>query len=142
MRVYAEYSATDKRAFADQGWALNRLAFAATRPSVDVALRNFTRDFVFAYASNNCYQICEADITLISLCPFYKTSRRRLALLRHALPDAPGPYGREYVTNAINELVAYPEANLPAPRPELNLDSRTKSGVWGWKCAKRLSVKR
>ncbi len=105
--------ATDKRAFADQGWALNRLAFAATRPSVDAALRNFTRDFVFSYASNNCYQICEADITLMSLCPSYKTSKRRLALLRHALPGAPVPYGLEYVTNAINELVASPEANLP-----------------------------
>ena len=105
--------ATDKRAFADQDWALNRLAFAATRPSVDAALRNFTRDFVFSYASNNCYQICEADIALMSLCPSYKTSKRRLALLRHALPGAPVPYGLEYVTNAINELVAYPEANLP-----------------------------
>ena len=52
-----EVFTADERAFSDQEWALNRLAFAATRPAVNVELRNFTRDFVFSYASNNCYQI-------------------------------------------------------------------------------------
>lgn len=108
-----EVFTADERAFSDQEWALNRLAFAATRPAVNVELRNFTRDFVFSYASNNCYQICEADRALIRICPSYKNSKRRLELLRYVLPRVPGLYGPEYVTNAINELVAYPEANLP-----------------------------
>ena len=108
-----EVFGTDKKAYSDRDWALKKLVFSATRPSVDVALKNFARDYVFSYASNNCYQICTADRALMSLDSTYKNSRRRLALLRLAQPVVPGPYSPEYVTNAINELVAYPEANLP-----------------------------
>ena len=48
------------------------------------------------------------------------------------------------VLPAVGEAVEWANALVQriAPRPELNLDSRTKSGVWGWKCAKRLSVKK
>ena len=44
--------------------------------------------------------------------------------------------------NAVQTLSRLNRFLPSTPRPELNLDSRTKSGVWGWKCAKRLSVKR
>ena len=73
-----EVYASDNRAFCDQGWALNQLAFEAAKPTVGVALRNFTRDFFFSYGSNSCYQICEADRDLISICSSYKTSKRLL----------------------------------------------------------------
>ena len=77
--------------------------------------------------SPNCVDIglCEAD-------PSYKYTKRRLAALRlyeanvngyfNSLPDASESYQRRilvlsyqtnYLANAINELVAYPEANLP-----------------------------
>ena len=69
--------------------------------------------------------LCEAD-------PSYKYTKRRLAALRsyeanlsgyfNSLPDTSESYQRRvlvfsyqtnYLANAINELVAYPEANLP-----------------------------
>ena len=44
----------------------------------------------------------------------YRYSKRRLRVLRNAdLQRCPYPFQVNYVTNAINELVAYPEANLP-----------------------------
>ena len=77
--------------------------------------------------SPNCVDIglCDAD-------PSYKFTKRRLAALRayeasvseyfNSLPDTAESYQRRilvfsyqtnYLANAINELVAYPEANLP-----------------------------
>ena len=104
---------TDKHTYSNRGLAIDNLAFAASKPNVNIALRKFTSDYIFSYASNNCYQIGTSDRALIKLDPTYKNSKRRLGLLRLALPVVPGPYSAEYVTNAINELVAYPEANLP-----------------------------
>ena len=44
----------------------------------------------------------------------YRYSKRRLRVLRSSdLQHCPYPFQVNYVTNAINELVAYPEANLP-----------------------------
>ena len=44
----------------------------------------------------------------------YRYSKRRLHVLRNAdLQRCPYPFQVNYVTNAINELVAYPEADLP-----------------------------
>ena len=45
--------------------------------------------------------------------PSYQTSKRRLAVLRAAQTRCYNSFQLEYVTNAINELVAYPEADLP-----------------------------
>ena len=50
--------------------------------------------------------ICAAD-------PTYRHSKRRLAVMRSAQNRCWNPMLTNYVTNAINELVAYPEANLP-----------------------------
>jgi hypothetical protein len=50
--------------------------------------------------------ICEAD-------PTYRHSKRRLAVMRSAQNRCWNPMLTNYVTNAINELVAYPEADLP-----------------------------
>jgi hypothetical protein len=44
----------------------------------------------------------------------YRYSKRRLRVLLNAdLQRRPYPFQVNYVTNAINELVAYPEADLP-----------------------------
>ena len=43
----------------------------------------------------------------------YRFSKRRLSVLRAVRDLGMHPYQLQYVTNAINELVAYPEANLP-----------------------------
>ncbi len=50
--------------------------------------------------------LLEADST-------YRYSARRLSVLRAAYPRCFNEYQTNYVANAINELVAYPEANLP-----------------------------
>lgn len=43
----------------------------------------------------------------------YKTSKRRLNVLRAVQHLGLNKYNDVFITNAINELVAYPEANLP-----------------------------
>ena len=53
------------------------------------------------------------DTALIDADNTYRHSKRRLADLRAAYPRCFNEYQTNYVTNAINELVAYPEANLP-----------------------------
>ena len=50
--------------------------------------------------------LCEADAT-------YRFSRRRLAVMRSVQARCWNEMLTNYVTNAINELVAYPEADLP-----------------------------
>ena len=69
--------------------------------------------FAYSYVSNNVNQAGLIDEAIQRIDPTYKNSKRRLALLRLAQPVVPGPFSPEYVTNAINELVAYPEAELP-----------------------------
>lgn len=53
-----------------------------------------------------------ADESFIYYDSTYKFSKRRLALLRAAYSKGVSEFMSTYVTNAINELVAYPEANL------------------------------
>ena len=53
------------------------------------------------------------DDALIAADPTYRYSKRRLAVMRTAQGRCVNPGLYNYVTNAINELVAYPEANLP-----------------------------
>ena len=45
--------------------------------------------------------------------PTFKNSKRRLALLRYVQPRASEPFDPQYLTEEIQKLVAYPEANLP-----------------------------
>ena len=53
------------------------------------------------------------DGSIQSVDPSYRFSKRRLAVLRSAQNRCANAYQFAYITNAINELVAYPEANLP-----------------------------
>jgi len=80
---------------------------------VDATCRSNALDIVnyFAMTSNKNYYWL--DSLLMKDDPTYRFSKRRLAVLRSA--DLPSLYSYQvnYVTNAINELVAYPEANLP-----------------------------
>lgn len=43
----------------------------------------------------------------------YRLSKRRLRVLRSVFELGLNKYNEMFVTNAINELVAYPEADLP-----------------------------
>lgn len=53
------------------------------------------------------------DRSMKSVDATYSLSKRRLAVLRSAAARTHDPQYLLYVTNAINELVAYPEAELP-----------------------------
>jgi len=54
-----------------------------------------------------------SDQALLRVEGAYRNSKRLLALLRHALPFQTNARMQEAMTAAINELVAYPDANLP-----------------------------
>ena len=59
-------------------------------------------------------QVRYNDIGFKSSDPSYKYSKRRLSVLRSVLPQCQGyEILMNYTTNAINELVAYPESALP-----------------------------
>lgn len=53
------------------------------------------------------------DETMKSVDSTYVHSKRRLAVMRAARARTTDPEDLNYITNAINELVAYPEADLP-----------------------------
>ena len=66
----------------------------------------------FATTSNRNYYWL--DYLLMQDDASYRYSKRRLQVLRSAdILHCPYPYQVNFVTNTINELVAYPEANLP-----------------------------
>lgn len=53
------------------------------------------------------------DKALITVDDTYRYSKRRIAVMRAAYPRCFNEYQTNYVSNAIYELSAYPEANLP-----------------------------
>ena len=53
------------------------------------------------------------DDSIQSVDPTYHASKRRLDVLRAAQNRCGNSFQLDYVTNAINELVAYPESDLP-----------------------------
>ena len=53
------------------------------------------------------------DGTMKSADPTYVHSKRRLTVMRAARARTTDPEDLNYITNAINELVAYPESELP-----------------------------
>ena len=85
------------------------LAFAVTTP---------TNDQVRALSYVHCHaRTCDypagLDQSLLRHDPSYRLSRRRLSILRDVYVHGVDQWDIGYVTNAINELVPYPEANLP-----------------------------
>lgn len=108
-----EVYSTDMRAYSDRTFILGRLVFAATRPNVPAHLKDFTRDYVYSFASNNCSSVNAADRELMNLDPTFKNSKRRLALLRYAQPRTHEPYVPQYLATEIQKLEEYPEENLP-----------------------------
>ncbi len=65
------------------------------------------------YAQNVSMMHKSLDEAICAADPTYQHSKRRLAVMRAAQNRCWNPMLTNYVTNAINELVAYPEANLP-----------------------------
>ena len=103
----------DRNAYAERTFILRRMAFAATRPDVPTHLRDFTRNYIYSFASNNCNSVAVADRELMNLDPSFENSKRRLALLRYAQPLAKRPYAAQYLATEIRKLEEYPETSLP-----------------------------
>ena len=79
--------------------------------STELKAAGFRAGRAFAADINTSNSV--VDEALIAADDTYRYSKRRLAVMRAAYPRCFNEYQTNYVTNAINELVAYPEANLP-----------------------------
>ena len=75
------------------------------RPQCMALALDFARDINTMHIS--------LDVAIQSVDSTYRYSKRRLAIMRAAEARCVNTGLYAYVTNAINELVAYPEANLP-----------------------------
>ncbi len=65
------------------------------------------------YAQNVSIMHKSLDEAICTADPTYQYSKRRLAVMRAAQNRCWNPLLTNYVTNTINELMAYPEADLP-----------------------------
>ena len=65
------------------------------------------------YAQNISTMHISLDKALLDVSPSYRYSKRRLSVMRSAQNRCWNELLTNYVTNAINELIAYPEADLP-----------------------------
>ena len=77
------------------------------------SIRQFASQSVLRFMSADNIYHTWMDQLMIDADPTYRYSRRRLSVLRAIVARASVDPDMTYVTNAINELVAYPEENLP-----------------------------
>ena len=112
----SEYIAnTNRYRLLDRRAVVKELFRAAANPSAPANLRAIASSNALHFALNSSGGFIEGnDIAFKNADPTYKYSKRRLSVLRAVLPDCQG-YDKimNYATNAINELVAYPESALP-----------------------------
>ena len=86
---------------------------AVKTSNVPDALKQEGENVTLRYAGTANLYFRRMDEAMIRTEPSYRQSRRRLVVLRSVHSLGVSPYQLAYVTNAINELVAYPEADLP-----------------------------
>ena len=90
------------------------LVKCARQEGVDANCRTNALAVANAFATTHNRNYYWLDHLLMQDDASYRYSKRRLQVLRSAdILHCPYPYQVNFVTNAINELVAYPEANLP-----------------------------
>ena len=90
-------------------WLLKEVS---TSPSLTY-LKPLCLNAAVDYAHNISIMHKSLDEAICAADPTYRHSKRRLAVMRSAQNRCWNPMLTNYVNNAINELVAYPEANLP-----------------------------
>ena len=79
------------------------------RPSAWTSLFEYS----YNYISNNVNSVDYVDRGMLELRPEYRFTKRRLALMRWVLKNTEHPFYRAETQKVIDEMVAYPEANLP-----------------------------
>ena len=89
------------------------LVEAAWNDNVLTNVRAFALGSAYSFAAdvNQCHEWLDEAIQRHDAS--YRYSRRRLSVFRSVCSRGINQYSYAYVTNAISELVAYPEANLP-----------------------------
>ena len=90
-----------------------RMLDRSAMTNTPTSLLHFVRETALAYAMRANRYVRGVDMAMMANDPSYRVSRRRLAVLRSVHAMGVSQYQIAYVTNAINELVAYPEQNLP-----------------------------
>ena len=93
--------------------ACKALLRAAAPSCVTTGICQMARNCALRYARSANRYVMDVDAVFIETDSTYRNSKRRLAVLRSAYELGVSRYQIAYVTNAINELVAYPEADLP-----------------------------
>ena len=93
--------------------ACKALLRAAAPSCVTTGICQMARNCALRYARSANRYVMDVDAVFIETDSTYRNSKRRLAVLRSAYELGVSQYQIAYVTNAINELVAYPEADLP-----------------------------
>ena len=93
--------------------ACQELLRAAARPLVSQAMCHHARDCALRYARFANRYVSGVDAAFVETDSTYLYSKRRLGVMRSVFNLGVSQFQIAYVTNAINELVAYPEAELP-----------------------------
>ena len=90
-----------------------RILDVVTKYRSDEPIRIFALSNAVQFISRQTESADWLDRGLIRIDPPYRMSKRRLAMLRSVQALGVGEWQTNYVAQAIRELVAYPEANLP-----------------------------
>ena len=109
-------SLTNDAVLVDRGGATvcADLIRCAKQEGVDVNCRTNALAVANTFATTSNRNYYWLDYLLMQDDASYRYSKRRLQVLRSAdILHCPYPYQVNFVTNTINELVAYPEADLP-----------------------------
>ena len=94
--------------------AVCSLFFKAIKSSEGpMAVLRYGENVALRYAGTANLYFRLMDEAMIRAESTYQHSQRRLSVLRSVNAMGVSPYQIDYVTNAINELVSYPEADLP-----------------------------
>ena len=113
MQSYLSFtnSITRQQAY-DRAIAGKEFLACLQNSSVGTELKGSALQMVREFAADINTSNSIVDEALVAADSTYRYSKRRLAVMRSAYPRCFNEYQTNYVTNAINELVAYPEANL------------------------------
>ena len=111
--VTGMYLSMTKVDFEYRADACKALLRAVVPSCVTTGICQMARNCALRYARSANRYVMDVDAVFIETDSTYRNSKRRLAVLRSAYGLGVSQYQIAYVTNAINELVAYPEADLP-----------------------------
>ena len=112
LDVVQSFLSVANNANSDQDILATSLMRQVFNQNLEPAIKQRTQTLVMEYARKST-GVRMLDTALIECDPTYSNSTRRLSVLRAASTLSLIDMQMNYATNAISELVAYPEATLP-----------------------------